>query len=297
MTLKSAAVLFLCGWSLAAEPLKPLATIPLRLNNGTQSWIEARLNGSEPMSCNLDSGGGDRIYLDRERAARMGIEATASGFSAGPQSKTMTLDGRARVTLEAGGLKFADQQILLQSRPYADFACVIGQTVFQRYVVEVDYETPAVRLYDPGRFSYGGPGKTLAFTLDDGNPFLPTVLTTPAGKPVPARLSIDTGCGLGLAILSKRFVDANNLMSEIRDAVPERRYGMEGQQAKVVSAQFGKLVVGPFEISQPQINLWQVKGFGGSAGPDGLLCGDFLRRFRLFFDYPNQKIVLEPSAR
>ena len=97
-------------------------------------------------------------------------------------------------------------------------------------------------------------------------------------------------------MLSKRFVDANNLMADIQDAKPEPMYGSEGGRTKVAIARFQNFAIGPFEVPQPAILLWQVQGLGGSNGPDGLLCGDFLRRFRLFFDYGNQKIILEPKS-
>ena len=97
-------------------------------------------------------------------------------------------------------------------------------------------------------------------------------------------------------MLSKPFVDENKLIGNIQNAVPEPRYGMEGQQARVLSARFEKLAVGPFEIPRPVIHFWQVRGFGGSSGIDGLLCGEFLHRFKLIFDYLNQKIILEPNA-
>jgi hypothetical protein len=132
--------------------------------------------------------------------------------------------------------------------------------------------------------------------MEQGNPFVSATLTTPNGKSLQARLAVDTGGGSALVMLGKRFVDTNKLMSDIQDPKPEPRYGSEGQQVRVYSARFEKLAVGAYEIPRPVIHFWQVQGFGGSGGPDGLLCGDFLRRFKLIFDYVNQRIILEPNA-
>ncbi len=41
--------------------------------------------------------------------------------------------------------------------------------------------------------------------------------------------------------------------------------------------------------------LARVPGFGGRTEPDGLLCSDFLRRFKLIFDYPRQDLIIEPG--
>jgi membrane-associated protease RseP (regulator of RpoE activity) len=57
-----------------------------------------------------------------------------------------------------------------------------------------------------------------------------------------------------------------------------------------------KLSVGPVELPRPIFTLHQERGFGGGAEPDGLLCPGFLRRFKLIFDYPHQKLILEPGS-
>lgn len=289
------AVLFSAVCIPADEP-GPVASIPMRLNEAHQCRIEVRINGSDPITCGVDSGGGDRIYLDRDRAAKMGIQATGTGSSAGPQDTKMKQDSRGKVTLEVGGVTFADQTVVLQSRPYAEYSCGIGQTVFRQYIVEVDYEAPAIRLYNPERFHYGGPGKVVPITLDGGSPFVTATLTMPNGDSLQARLAVDTGCGLGLVMLSKAYVDKNNLMAQKLTPTPDNRYGFAGEQPKVVSAQIEKFSVGPFDVPRPVVHLWQVPGFGGSGVPDGLLCGDFLRRFKLIFDYGRKTMILEPNA-
>ncbi len=278
----------------AAEP-KPLATLPLRLNQDHQMWIQVRLNGSEPIWCNLDSGGSDLVYLDIDRAAKLGILPTTSGRSSGSQDGAMARDSRARTTLEVGGLKFERQEILLQPRPWADFACGIGQTVLGKYIVEVDYQTATLALYDRAQFRYRGSGKVLPFTLYEASPLIEASLTTPNGKAFPARVVVDTGA-VALVMFSKRFADENSLLKQGLSTKPEPMYGTEGQQVRVVSAQAAKFAVGPFEISDPVIHLQQFQGFGGTRGPDGLLGGEFLHRFRLIFDYQEKKLILEPVA-
>lgn len=171
------------GWAcIGADPSFPVS-IPTRLNPAHQYFIQARINGSDPVLCNVDSGGGDRLYLDRGRAEKMGIKPSASGKSAGANDSTMKEDLRSVVTLEAFGVTIPNQVVLLQNRPYEEFSCVIGQTVFRDYVVEVDYDAQALRLHDATRFRYSGPGQTLAMTMQDGNPLVEATLSTPNGNP------------------------------------------------------------------------------------------------------------------
>ena len=288
---RTALAVFLFGaMSVGADEQKPVVSIPMRLNDAYQYSIQARINGLDAMWCHVDSGGGDRIYLDRDWAAKAGIKPTSTGLSAGPQNTKMTQDDRSQVTVEVSSIKLVNQTALLQSMSY--MPCVIGQTVFQQYVVEVDYETPAIRLYDPAQFHYNGPGQTLPLTMEGGNPFVTATLTTTNGKSFQARVAVDTGGGSAVVMMSKSYVDKSDLMSQIQDPVSEPTYGYSGRQARVIAARIEKLTVGPFEISRPVIHLWQIQGFGGSSGPDGLLCSAFLRRFKLFFDYGRKTITL-----
>jgi hypothetical protein len=292
----AAAAAWLASSGFAADAPQPVAVLPIQLNASGQQFIQARINGSEPIRCNVDSGGGDRVYLDRDRALQMGIQPTGGGRSAGPNDTKMAQDLRGSATVEAGGVKLPPQQVLLQSRPYADFSCVIGQTVFRDYVVEVDYQAPAIRLYDPARFRYEGPGKALGLVMESGNPFVDATLVTTTGKSYVARVAVDTGGGPALLMLSRAFADKNQVMGELQNPIPVPQFGRAGDQARVVSARFERLTVGPFEIAKPEIQLWQIGGFGGSGGPDGLLCNGFLQRFKLIFDYGRKVLVLEPSV-
>jgi hypothetical protein len=272
------------------------ADIPVRMGRSFDLFIEARINGSDIVHCNLDSGGGDRIYLDRGRALKMGIQPTGAGLSSGPGDGYMKQDLRAQTEIEVAGIKFPNVPVLLQDRPYDDYGCVIGQTVFRKFIVEIDYDGPFVRLRDPASFRYTGQGKALPITLDKANPFVVSSVTV-NGKPVEARLSVDTGGGPALVMLSKSFVDRNRLLDQGLSLRPVPQFGMDGPQAKVVSAQVDKFAVGPFEIPQATVHLWQTAGFGGTNGPDGLLCVGFLRRFKLFFDYEHKSLTLEPNGR
>ena len=156
---------------LAGGAPTPLASFPLKPGEDYHMYVSARINGSE-FTCGLDSGGGDRIYLDRGKASAVGIQPTSESRSANPQTATMSTDARAKVTLELGSLKLSDQTLVMQNRPYAAFACNIGLGVLRQYVVEWDYDAPALRVYDAALYKYSGPGREVPFTLQQGSPFV-----------------------------------------------------------------------------------------------------------------------------
>jgi hypothetical protein len=283
------AVILLC--SLYSEGLAETISIPIALNKAHQYSIQARINNSDPMWCVVDSGGGGLIYLDQGRAAEMGILPTLTGQSAGPGDAEMKQDSRSQASLEVSGLNLGDRTVLLSSRPQD--SCVIGQTVFRQYIVEVDYESSVMRLHDPQKFSYDGPGKIVPFVLEGGTPFVSASLTTPNGKSFKSKMAVDTGCGSGLAMFGKTYIDKNDLMNQGLSPALKPYFGTSG---RLLPASAEKLSVGPFDITHPTVLLQQAQGFGGAGGPDGLLCGDFLHRFKLIFNYESRTVILEPNA-
>ena len=273
----------------------PLASIPIEIGNDYHLYVQARVNGSDAIRCGLDSGGGDRSYLDRQKAAALGIQPTAQGYSGGPQASSVTADARATVTWELGGLKLPDTKLIMKDRPYADFACGIGLGVLRQYVVELDYDVPVVRVYDPAKYELSG-GQAVPFTLEQGTPFVNVAIAFGEGDPVQARLAVDTGGGRPAAYLTKSFLDRSGIMERLTKTVPDFSSGFSGGQPRVLAARVERLSAGTVELTRPIIYLWRVRGFGGGSEPDGLLCPDFLRRFRIVFDHPHRRLVLDPGA-
>src|SRR4029077_15761294 len=65
----------------AAAPI----SIPARRNDFNQLLVPARIDGSPPLWCELDSGGGGAlVFIEAAKASAMGILATSVGRSAGP---------------------------------------------------------------------------------------------------------------------------------------------------------------------------------------------------------------------
>jgi len=292
-TLVLASVAF-SGVLAAGQGASPVSLIPLRMGENYALYAPARINGSE-FVCSLDSGGGDRIYLDKSKAMAAGIKPVAEGRSAGPQAGSMTSDARTKVVLELGALKLGGQELIMQNRPYAGFECVIGLTVLKKYVVELSYQPPTLRVFDASQYKYSGHGHVIPFVIDDGNPFVDVNLLFPAGDPISARLALDTGGGRPTGYLSKSFIDKHGIMSRVSKAVPDYWSGMAGNQPRVLATRLPMLELGDLKVARPILFLWQVRGFGGANEPDGLLCPDFLRRFTLIINYPRLELILSPG--
>ena len=205
----------------------------------------------------------------------------------------MTPDARANVTLEIGALELSRQGLVIQSRPYAGFECVIGLTVLKQHVVELSYQPASLRVYDASQYEYSGSGHAVPFVIDQGNLFVTATLVFPEGDPISARLAAGTGGGWPADYLSKKLPRQAQRHEQGFEAVPDFWSGFAGNQPRVLWARLEKLKPDDAELPRPIFFLCQVRGFGGGDEPDGLLCPDFLGRFKLIFDYPKQRLILE----
>jgi hypothetical protein len=275
-------------WPAVATP--PIV-FPARCNDFHQLLVPARIDGSPPLWCELDSGGGGAlVFIEAAKANAIGILPTSYGRSAGPLENALALDGRTRVTLAFQGLKLPGQELVIKPTPLlGDKDASIGMLVLSRYVVELDHDSPAVRLHDPDTFRYNGPGKAIPFTIEDNNPYATATLTLRDGKEVTARLVIDTGAAGSIAYLSRSFAAQNKL--------PERALASAADSLGRRACRLERFAIGTLGVARPVVHQFLEPGFGGKAEPDGMIGMEFLRRFRVFFDYPRSRMILEPNSR
>jgi hypothetical protein len=262
-------------------------TIPARIDDLGQIVVPARIGGSGELWCLLDTGGGRLLYIDDRRAAAIGVNATGEGLSAGPQDAGVQRDGRAQVDFELAGLKFAHQNLVIKPKRFNFDDGVIGMALLSPYVIELDYQAPAVRLHPPETFYYGGPGKAVPFSLRDDNPYTDATLEFGNESSVSARMAIDTGGAGSIAFLTQTFAEHHPDL--IRSVIWIRDSGARASRIR-------RFAVGPYGIDQPIIRLLETRAFGGGEEPDGLIGVEFLRRFRVFLNYSRCEMILEPNS-
>ncbi len=270
-------------WSAGTGPL----TLPARLNDFHQIQVPVRLNGSQPLWLELDSGGGGPLlFIDLAKALALGIQPTAMGQSASPADGSLEPDGRARVTADLPGLRLENQELVIKQRPLGKDG-ILALAVLARYVVEFDYETPAIRLYDAAAFEYRGSGARVAFTVAGTNPYVSATLVLPGGETVAGRFVMDTGAAGSILYLSHAFVERARLLDRGLKWVPD--------SVGLNAARLRRFSVGPLRVEEPVVRRFPARGFGGTSEPDGMIGVEFLRRFRIFFDFARGQAIFEAN--
>jgi predicted aspartyl protease len=175
---------------------------------------------------------------------------------------------------------------------------LLGGNFLESYVVEVDYEQRRVRFLDPDRHAVSedsaAPGEIVVpMKLSDRRPSVEIRLGSGSawfimdtGAPHDLGISEEKARTLGLeAVSQERVVAARNVL------------GMDRALVKKIP----RAKVGRFDVIDP--TLWIAMREGSSyrttnlAGADQAYLGnEFLRRFRVRFDYPHRKLSLLPRS-
>jgi predicted aspartyl protease len=287
--------------SRSAAATKLPATIQIDVHNN-HVFVKVCV-GERPLDLILDTGAGE-TYLDLRTAERLGIKlgdrfevaGAGAGTSAGAQLEgaSVRLAGSSLVQPVPSSLDIS--RMARREGHRADG--ILGADFISRFVVAIDYAKQQLRLYDPRTYRYAGPGASIPITFDQNRfPIVDAAVKLADGETLKGRMLVDVGSGAAL-LLTKSFADENRL----RDRVgPTIRRGGGGVGGAVFSdaGRVASLKLGAAQVSRPITLLAGAAGVTGGGGADwvGNIGGEILRRFTVYLDYSNKRIILEPHAR
>jgi hypothetical protein len=292
----------------SAPPIQPLRPtprpirLPAEISSQHAIYVQARVNGSAPLWFLLDSAGGSPLIIDRVRATEMRLPLTGLGLGVGAGEAFFEMSYAHGVSLSVDGISLDDQTAAATSletvRRYAGRALdgILGYELFNRYVVDVQYETGIVNLYEPVAYRYTGSGEVVPADLDGKHFRLRTRINFEGSDPLDATLLVDTGAAGIVAILNKPYVDAHHLLSANWNKANSRRQAGLGGETLAFSAPAHELALGRFVFRNVMVEFSRdEKGLFASPDFDGILGAEMLRRFRVIFDHYRQRIIFEPN--
>ncbi len=171
---------------------------------------------------------------------------------------------------------------------------IIGGSLFNRYVVELNYERNLMRLYDQRDYRNNGRATSLPISSVDNIPYVTLKLTMPNGKSVTGDFLIDTGGGGMTLHVYKAIIEREKLFEGLA-TLDETGQGIGGATHRV-AARGSLLSIGPHTLRGPIVALSQdPAGARAKAGSIGLIGMEVLRRFKVTFDYSRSVMYLEPN--
>ena len=285
-------------FEVVAESGKP--EIPFeRINNHVV--VPLSINGSKEFQLVLDTGmpasgvvlyGDERIEaLDLDYAP---IQAQVGG--AGGEGQTIQAQIALEEELRLPGLEMHDARVMVLDTPegFGDYHDgIVGYSLFQRWVVEIDNDESVIRLHESEGFEPPQGAHELPLTLRGNMPFVEVDVAVESGERFPAEVVVDLGAA---HVLSLNTDESEQIV--IPDGAIEARLGhglsgpIDGKIGRVAEVDLGGYVLKQVVTSFPVREHQDPRGLDSLAGNLG---NGALQRFTTIFDYANERMLLVPG--
>lgn len=170
------------------------------------------------------------------------------------------------------------------------FDGIIGHDLFEKFVVTIDYLASTVMVEDPNAFSYSGDGTEIELIVIEGEPFIIAEVKHPDGTWRKAKLKLDTGSADFIGF-NGSYIQTETLVSDDQPKIPATGSAVGGKTENWVT-RLEEFRLKDIAFSNPVVGYSVDTLRGGDAGTIG---AEFLHRFKVIFDYPRNRIILEPN--
>jgi hypothetical protein len=266
-----------------------VVTIPFeRTRNGV--FVRARVNGQpEPLWFVIDSGAARTVISDTA-AKRAGLNATERAIISGTGMGAIpvTVARNVTVSVDTVSIERIDARIAKLAaltpawgRPVDG---ILGFDLLCHSVLTVDYDSKKMTIAHPAVFRYDGSGEILPLTIRGGWSFVEGTIKVTGRPAVIDNFLIDSGSQ-----------DAVN-HPIIRDSKGPLRKVNTGVGLGTALAG----VLGPnewFKLGRYTIGSTQSACCAASEEVSRQIGAEVLSRFRVTFDYPHHRMILERSTR
>ena len=273
-----------------------VASLPASMSGGLV-FVPVVVESASPQSFLLDSGL-ESTLVDRDEARRLAIGRGVGGTESVPGGSASI--GSTRPVTVA----FPNGPAIVRDAPIATIPLtglgpvigrrlpgIVGQDLFMRFVVEIDYAAARVRLYDPQRYRSPSGATPLVLRERANQSFIAATLVTADGRRVAAQLKVDTGSASGLG-LNGSFVAAKRLVAPHERILREPGIALGGQTDNV-AVRLRSFQLGRFRFNSPVATFSVDQTRAGDAGTIG---APFLSQFDVTFDERHGRLWLVPNA-
>ncbi|HYV10040.1 MAG TPA: aspartyl protease family protein [Pyrinomonadaceae bacterium] len=258
--------------------------------------LKVRVNSSRPLQFIFDTGAGVSV-IDPQSATALGLRAKgklnldATGGSVqsglvGPVS--LSLPG---VTVFKQTLATIDLDVAAPLFGYK-IDGIIGHDFINNFVVEIDYASGLMNLYETGSYKYSGAGESIPIELVEKTPFVRGRIGLNGREPIEGKFEVDTG-GTGILNLNTPFVNRHKMLETLTTHT-QSKMGGAGGSADAVKAHVPAVELGSLVVRNPLVVFAQgTEGSEGSTEYDGSLNDGFFSQFKTILDYSRSRIILE----
>lgn len=173
---------------------------------------------------------------------------------------------------------------------------IIGRTIFEQFIVEINYAKQTIKFFNPEQYNrkIKKDEEIIPIELIDGRPFIKAQVTI-NGQEIPVNLLFDTG--MSMALWLDPTTNANIKPSEVRRQ-EILGHGLNGTLTGDIS-RIEKFKIGKFEFNDvitafPSPEAIQEATL--NTDRNGSVGAEIFRRFNVTIDYRNKQIILRKNA-
>ncbi len=279
------------------------SSIPFELYNNLV-LVPVVLNGKIPLKFILDSGVSSSILFNKDITDLLGVEYTRkiTVYGVGEENVVQAFVA-SDVRLDLPGVDGYRQSILALEEDYLELKNqlgvevhgIIGYDIFSKFVVEIDYMEKRLVLHDPAYFKPRRRWEELDMSIFLTKPFIKIPYSIDGKEELTGNFIIDTGASHALLI---------HEASDERIFVPEKRLSailgkgltgiIRGNLARIKSAELGSVKFEDIVVSFPDEESYSDSLI--YIQKNGTIGGETLSRFRVVFDYMNEKLYLRKTS-
>ena len=261
--------------------------------------MRGRIQGSAPLWLILDTGATGSL-IDSAQARALGLKFEEA-FQVAGAAGAVDAFAVSGTSISLPGIELRDQEMtalpldFLASGKGRPVAALLGADVFRRFVVEIDYAAERLRFHDPARYTAPAGAEVLPLTVVEDHPYVRAQLVLPGGRTLDGDFAVDTGSGFTV-MLAAPFATQGRMMDAMDRTIGAKAQGVGGEILLSIGRLQG-MRLGSFLMAAPVAVFPQ--NFGGEVaarGKAGNIGSGLLRRFRVTFDYPHGRLILEPNS-
>jgi hypothetical protein len=248
-------------------------------------FVPVRVNGGNASLFELDSSA-EHTSIEPARAKELGLTVSPAG----------TVD---RVELTMPGLQFHIAALpVIAQKNFAETTGqpahgVLGRDFFDHAVIVVDYLRQTVQVLDPATYKYEGQGKSFPIT-GSGSSALIRAKGDIGRKGFEGDFEISTALDSAI-VFYQSFLDSKKISASHFKAI-SASYPELNEGSTILVGRIKEFQIGPYDVEEP-VALFSQRNSKTAANSKaaGEIGGDFLRRFSVAFDFPHQRVFLDPN--
>jgi len=263
------------------------------------------VNGSDSLNLIFDTGAGRTIITEISNPYVVSLNEARKVKLRGLGTNE-SVDGLISKNnkLSMGKIEGKAQELLVVPNKVIDLTAqvghpingVIGRTIFEQFIVEINYTEHTINFYDPDKFNrkIRKDEDIIPIELIEGKPYI-TATTTINGVDIPVKLLFDTGMSFALWLDPSTNPNIKPGSARRQEIIGQ---GLNGNLSGEVS-RVEKFKIGRYEFSNV------ITAFPDSIAirdaitdnrRNGSVGAEIFRRFNVLIDYRNQQIILRKNS-